>query len=96
MKIIYRPHLIRRLKERKVPKDYPKQIVKEPESTYFDTITKHKIAIKRLTYGGKLKSMVVSYDIIEEIIELITIHPIKESEIKNKIISGRWRKNEKN
>ncbi len=66
MKIVYRPHLLRRLKQRKVPKDYPRQILQNPEQEYFDSATMHNIAVKRLPYGGKVHHMVIAYDIIEK------------------------------
>lgn len=96
MKIVYRPHLVRRLKERKFPKDYPQKIIKEAEEEFYDTVTKHHIAIKKLRYAGKLKSIVVAYDIIGNNKEIVTIFPISSSELKNKIHAGRWKAYEKN
>lgn len=96
MKINLRPHLLRRLKERKISKNYPKKIVQEPEREYFDTLTNHNIAIKKLLYSGKVRNMVVAYDIIKDSKELVTIYPIADKEIENKIRSGRWKNYEKN
>lgn len=96
MKIIYRPHLRRRLKEREIPKDYPKKILQESEKNYLDTITDHSIAIKRLRYNSKLRNMVIAYDIIGDNREIVTIYPISESELLNRIRSERWKIDEKN
>ena len=96
MRIVYRRHLIRRLKERKIPSDYPKKIIKNAEQEYFDSITKHRIAIKELRYTERLRNMVIAYDIIQDNTEIITIYPIKHSEVRNKIQSGRWKVYEKN
>lgn len=96
MRIIYRPHLETRLKERKISKAYPKRILRESEQNYFDTLTSHYIAVKRLQYGGKMRNMVIAYDIIEEDREIITIYPISDSEIDNKVESRRWKVYEKN
>lgn len=96
MKVIYRPHLLRRLKERRIPRTYPKKILQEAEEEYFDLITDYEIAIKKLQYASKLRNMVVVYDIIDNNHEIITIYPISDSEIKNKVKSGRWKKYEKN
>lgn len=90
MKIIYRPHLERRLKERKIPHDYPKKIYLKSKRKYFDLGTNHYIAISRLIYSGRSRNMTISYDIIDKQIEIITIHPISDQEISNKIKSGRW------
>lgn len=95
MKIIYRPHLKRRIKERKIPNDYPKKIYLKSKQKYFDSQTSHHIAVSSLLYAGKLRNMTISYDIIDEQIEIITIHPISDKEISDKIKSGRWTKDEK-
>ena len=54
--------------------------------------TNHYIAVSVLTYAGKLKNLAISYDIIDQQAEIITIHPISKKEIDNKIESGRWSK----
>lgn len=95
MKIIYRPHLKLRIKERKFPNIYPRKIYKQAKRHYFDTQTRHFIAISRLEYAGKLRNLAISYDIIGEKIEIITIHPISVKEIKRRVLVGRWQKNEK-
>ena len=96
MKIVYLPHLLIRLKEREIPQNYPQLILQEPEKLYFDTITRRFIAVKKLNYLTKIKNIVVVYDIIEETNKIITIYPISESELKNKLKSGRWLRYEKN
>ena len=96
MKIVYRPHLKIRLKQRNIPFNYPKQIIESPEKEYFDTLAKRNIAIKKLLLEGKLRNMIVAYDKIRNNIEIVTIHVISNKEIWNKVKTGRWRKNEKN
>ncbi|EKD91094.1 MAG: hypothetical protein ACD_30C00047G0019 [uncultured bacterium] len=96
MKVILRPHLKIRLKERKIPQKYPEIIVISPENKYLDTETNHQIVVKKLVYNEKLRPMVVSYDIIDSTIQIITIHPISEQEIQNKLNRKRWIKNEEN
>lgn len=90
MRIILRPHLKIRLQQRQIPQNYPKIIVDDPDAKYFDTLTDHKIAVKKLEYNEKLRPMVVSYDIIKDEIQIITIHPVSEQEIQNKLNRGRW------
>lgn len=96
MKIVYKPHLLIRLKQRSIPKDYPKKIIEQPEEEYLDTLTKRSIAIKRLEFEGKLRNILIAYDIIESNIEIVTVHIISSKEIENKIQAGRWKKYEKN
>lgn len=96
MKILLSSHLKIRLKERKIPQSYPRKIVTKPDSLFVDTITNHQIAVKKLEYNGKLRPMVVAYDIIESTVYIITIHPSSEEETNNKLRRGRWIKHEKN
>ena len=91
-RIIYQPHLKRRLKERKIPSDYPKTIYKISKSYYFDNETEHLVAVSKLQYAEKLRNMVAIYDKIDENIEIVTVFPISAKELKNKIKSGRWQK----
>ena len=96
MKIVYRQHLKIRLKEREIPFDYPKQILESPEREYFDTQAARNIAIKNLLFKGLLRNIVIAYDIIDDRIEIVTIHVISDKEIKSKLESGRWEKHEEN
>lgn len=95
MKIILRPHLIIRLKQRKIPQGYPSKILAKPEFKYFDNLTGHFIAVRKLEYNKKLRLMSAAYDIIGEEIQIITVHPVSKQEIVNKIQRKRWVKDEK-
>lgn len=96
MKIILQSHLKIRLQQRNIPPDYPKKAVINPDARYFDKQTTHLIAVKKLEYSGEIRPMAVSYDLKSGIIQIITIHPISQQEIKNKIKRKRWIKYEKN
>jgi len=95
MKIVLRPHLRIRLEQRGIPQNYPNKVIRNPDMKYFDTLTNHLVAVKKMEYSQKLRSMAVSYDIIGNIIQIITIHPISEQEIRNKLERGRWIQDEK-
>ena len=60
MKIVLRPHLKVRLEQRGIPQSYPKVVVNNPDAGYFDTLTNHLIAVKKMEYNGKLRPMAVS------------------------------------
>ena len=94
MEIIYTNHLKLRLKVREIPEDYPKLIYKNPEKKFFDNVEEAYISIKKLKYNNKLRNMMIAYEIKDEKIEIITIHPISDEKIKNRILTGRWIKNE--
>lgn len=95
VKIILQPHLKIRLKQREIPQNYPSKILVKPESSYFDNLTGHLIAIRKLKYNKALRPMVVAYDIIDDEIQIITIYPITNQEINNRVQRKRWIKNEK-
>lgn len=95
MKIVLQPHLKIRLEQRSIPGDYPKRVVIKPDAKYFDTLTNHTVAVRQMEYNGRLRPMAVSYDLKGGIIQIITIHPVSEQEIRNKLDRGRWIQNEK-
>ncbi len=93
--IIYTKHLKSRLKSRRIPEDYPNIILKASELRFFDNIEKRNISIKKLKYNGKLRNMMIAYERNSDIVSIVTIHPITENQIVNRIKSMRWEKNEK-
>lgn len=95
MKVVLRPHLKIRLKQRKIPLNYPREILLNPDNKYHDALSLHQIAVKRMLYGGKIRSMAISYDIIGSEVEIITIHQISEQAIENRLLKERWIKYEK-
>lgn len=93
-KIEYTGHLKLRLKLRKIPEEYPQKIYENPEQRFFDNAEKTFIAIKKLHYNKKLRNMMIAYEEKEGKIEIVTIHPITDEKIINRIMSKRWTKNE--
>ena len=89
--IVYTSHLKLRLKIRKIPYEYPKLILNNPEKEFFDILEKRKIAIKKLKYNKKIRNMMIVYEDNGEVLEIITIHPISDEKIINRIASGRWK-----
>ena len=90
MKIIYREHLKRRIKERAFPKNYPRKIYTQAMMHFYDTKTNHYIAVSQLFYIEEVRKLVISYDIISSRVEIVTIFPISEKDLQSKILSGRW------
>lgn len=95
MKISISSHFKLRLKERLIPQSYPKLILSSPDESYYDTITKHYISLKKLEYNKKVRPMVIAYDIIGSVIQVITIYPTSNQEVKKCVQAKRWIKNEK-
>ena len=93
-KIINTDHLILRLKVRNIPDDYPQKIYLAPEQKYFDTVEKTHIYIKNLRYNNKIRHMMIACEETADVVRIITIHPMREESIINRVIRGRWVKNE--
>jgi len=91
--IEYTEHLKLRLRVRKIPYEYPKIIYENPDQKFFDELEKTSIAIKKLRYNKKLRNMMIAYEVKDEKVEIVTIHPITDEKIINRTISGRWIKN---
>ena len=90
MKIIYTKHLKFRLKERKIPLNLVEEIFERGKEYYFDTWRSHFIVIAKVNFKGKLRKVLVSYDKIGTKFEAITIHPVSEKDIRQRIASKRW------
>ena len=94
LKILYTEHLKRRLNIRKIPEDYPRKIYEDPEQKFFDAAEMTKISIKKLYYNNKLRDMMIAYEEKNGNVEIITIHPITEEKVTNRLVRGRWVKHE--
>ncbi len=90
MEIRYTEHLKLRLKLRDIPYDMPREIYESAEENYYDNGTSYYVALKRLDYAGKIRTMAIVYDKYEEHISIITIYPIKEHRKDKRIKVGRW------
>jgi hypothetical protein len=92
MQIIYTQHIENRIRLREIEYDLPRRIVEQAEERYFDNATGHFIAIMKTELYNKTKEVIVAYIVDENCLKLLTIHPLKERQKKNRIASGRWRK----
>ncbi len=88
--IHYTGHLKLRLRIRKIPYEYPSEIYHKAEQRFYDVIEKKNIALKELHYNKKIRNMMIAYEEKNESIEIVTIHPIAEERVINRILSGRW------
>lgn len=92
MKIIYTPHLKFRLKVRNIPSQLPKKIFKEAKEHYYDSLTQHYVAVHKLRFINKPREVAVTYDKKGEVMEIITIHPLKVYQKTARVNSGRWQR----
>jgi len=92
MKIEYSAHMEHRLALRKISHELPHQIYEGSNERYYDIETGHTVATMSVVMYGKLREVMVAYDIEEQTVRLLTIHPLKEGQKENRLNSGRWRR----
>jgi hypothetical protein len=92
MDIIYTAHLKFRLEARGIPASLPKKIFREAKEHYCDNLTGHYVAVQKLKFGDKIREFALTYDKKEDVIEIITVHPLKAYQKMTRINSGRWQK----
>ena len=89
-RIEYTPHLEARLHLRRITSDLPRQIYLHSTERYYDVQEERMIAIANVEYRGKIRPMSIAYDEFDDHVEIVTIHPIKRSQIDNRLQAGRW------
>jgi len=90
MNIIYTSHLEFRLKMRDIPHDLPRKIFQHAKEHYYDNLTRHYIAVHQVRSEGGIREMALTYDKEKDLVEIITLHPIKPYQKISRINSGRW------
>lgn len=88
--IRYTDHLQLRLRYRGYSTDLPKIIYKKAETHYFDMITSHHIVTYETEVFEKIRTMMIAYDDHFSYVDIVTIHPINQEQIRKRIDSGRW------
>jgi hypothetical protein len=94
MKIVYTSHLEFRISLRNIPYHLPRRIFQEANARYYDSLTRHYVALGQVLFEGRHRDMVVVYDKKNNLIEIITVHPIKPYQKQGRVASGRWKKYE--
>ena len=92
MQIRYSEHIKGRLTLRKIEYDLPRKIFEKSEERYSDVKTGHTIAVMKVELYKKIREVMVAYVIENNCGKLLTIHPLKEGQKRNRIERGRWRK----
>jgi len=91
-RIEYSSHLELKMEIRGIPKTLPKKIFKEATEKYLDTDTSYYIALKKVKYKNKIRDMIVVFEELNDVIRIITIHPLKSYQKEARIKTGRWKK----
>ncbi|OGX06571.1 MAG: hypothetical protein A3G87_09175 [Omnitrophica bacterium RIFCSPLOWO2_12_FULL_50_11] len=77
---------------RAIPKGLPKQIWLEAKERYYDRATQHYVAVMSYELRDRVREWALSYDEAGDIIQLITVHPLKELQKLSRIKTGRWQR----
>lgn len=81
-----------RLILRGISHDLPYQVYEQSDERYYDIETGHTVATMSTIIYGKMREVMVAYDIEEQTVRLLTIHPLKQGQKENRVKSGRWRR----
>jgi hypothetical protein len=92
MDIVYTAHLRVRLKVRNIPSSLPKKILRQAKEHYYDRLTGHYVAVHKLEFNNKVREFALTYDKRENVVEMITVHPIRAYQKIARVNSGRWQK----
>lgn len=90
MTIEFADHLKRRLRLRKIPEEWPREIIEQANVYYWDRETEHWIASGRRLYEGREREFAVAFDWQADVIEVVSILPLKKGQKANRIQAGRW------
>ncbi len=91
MTIEYSQHIEVRLRLRGIERALPERICREAAQRFLDTETSHRIAVDRAELYGKVRDVMVAYREEDGYVKLLTIHPLKDGQLENRLASGRWR-----
>lgn len=85
----YTAYARRRITERAIPEPWIAGILAEGQR-YRDTQTNRLIAVARQFYIGKERDLVVVFEQTTDVITVITLFALRESERERRTRSGRW------
>jgi hypothetical protein len=88
--IQYSRHLALRLKLRGIPHTLPRLVYQSAKRRFLDRATGLRIAVRTAPLRGKRREIAVVYEEKNGKVLLITIHPLKVHQVKNRVESGRW------
>jgi len=90
VRVVYTDHLKLRLRVRRIPREIPKRIYREAEERYYNHSTFRHVAVMSVTYHHRRRKMMIAYDEFPDHVEIVTIHPIENHQISERVLAGRW------
>lgn len=96
MKLVYTKHLKERLADRKIPLKIVRKVFQTKEAQYYDHLRHRHIYVSKTIYKGKIRKMLVAYDKIGRVVEIVTTHPITDRQINQRLQTRRFTYENKN
>ena len=90
MRVVYTDHLKLRLQARRIPTEMPERIYREAKERYYNHATFRHIAVMSVIYHRRRRKMMITYDAFPDRVEIVTIHPIENRQIREQVLAGRW------
>lgn len=88
-RIEYTAHLKTRLRLRHMASDLPRHVYLQSTERYYDVQEERMIAVAHVEHEGRIRPLSIAYDEFEDHVEIVTIHPIRQSQIDNRLQTGR-------
>ncbi len=57
---------------------------------FYDTRTEMLVAVKSVVFRGRSRLLALVYAMTERGVTFVTLHPMRESQLANRIDTGRW------
>ena len=90
MRVVYTDHLKLRLRARRIPAQMPERIYREAEERYYNHATFRHVAVMSVIYHRRRRKMMIAYDEFPDHVKIVTIHPIENRQIHERVLAGRW------
>ncbi|MDK2854804.1 MAG: hypothetical protein PWQ41_353 [Bacillota bacterium] len=94
MNISFSAHFINRKRIRGIPDGLAETVFLEADERFRDVLTGMFIAVKHVPIAGKNRDVALTYTIKNNTVIFVTIHPLKQGQMENRVKHGRWVKYE--
>ena len=86
-------HISRHFQERQALRGLPHGLAEEifdsADGRFYDTLTEMSIAVKNVEFRGRPRWMALVYAVTEQAVTFVTLHPLGDAQLANRINSGR-------
>lgn len=82
------------MQQREFPNGFGEMLLRDADNYYYDTEERTSIAVKRLHFKGRERDVALVFVVEGRAIAFISIFPLKTGEIRRKIQTGKWARDE--